>query len=369
MPPDKRSPNLPAAVLALALSVPVPCAWAEDPCALCSGPDCSADPCQCQAFPSPPRCPWYFQADGIMLRRDIHGSTPIATLHTDHDIVLSTHDLDMTHKAGGRFLVGRTLGDSPLQLEFSYFWTDNWDASAEIRDTSPNVHGGQGNLYSPFTGFGTPAAVRGVDYNDYVAVRETSTLENGELNIRRLLPTNGSRLTTYALLGVRYMSIDEGFHYYSHAEVSETGVFGATNSVNTLTRNQLWGPQIGALMAFYVEDRWWINFEAKAAFCGNAAWQRTEYVRLSESPAWPGPRERSRTTTTFIGDLDLSLVYRWTPRWTTRIGYQAIWIEGLALASENFDQTLAMLENGPAQLRTSGKTVYHGMHAGLELTW
>jgi hypothetical protein len=52
-----------------------------------------------------------------------------------------------------------------------------------------------------------------------------------------------------------------------------------------------------------------------------------------------------------------------------RIGYQALLIDGLALASENFDRNVAILTAGPAELVHDGSVVYHGPFVGLTTTW
>jgi hypothetical protein len=73
--------------------------------------------------------------------------------------------------------------------------------------------------------------------------------------------------------------------------------------------------------------------------------------------------------TSFLGDLALTLVCRPTPNLTTRIGYQAIWLTGAAIAAKNLNSDVDILTNGPAQLNHRGTVVYHGPHAGIEITW
>jgi len=297
----------------------------------------------------------------------VYGSAGAAALGASGPIVLSTHDLDMPFKAGARFLAGHTFGDSPFQVEFSYFAVESWDSSAEVRDTSSNALGGQGNLFSPFTDFGNPA-VDGVDYNNLVSIRETSTLEGGELNLLRELPVPPGRLTAALLIGARQLTIREQFNYSSQAAVPLP--LGASNWVITRTRNELWGAQIGGLFRCYIEDRWWLDLSIKGAIFNNAALQQSWYQNIDSGGATHDYyHERSGCTTAYLGDLALTLVYRWSPWLTTRIGYQSMWVEGLALASENFHPPLSILTLGPGQLVNTGKTVYHGIHAGVEFTW
>jgi hypothetical protein len=46
-----------------------------------------------------------------------------------------------------------------------------------------------------------------------------------------------------------------------------------------------------------------------------------------------------------------------------------MWLDGLALASENFESNTAILTNGPAQVINDGGLVYHGPFVGLTATW
>jgi hypothetical protein len=365
----RRNGLLLVAVLALTVQQAGRAEEAGRPCrGAAAGDDCARDPCEPTVFPTPPRFPWYFQADALALRRDVHGATDVASLNTPENIVLSTRDFDEPFKGGARLLLGRTFGDSPFQVECSYFATDQLNASAAIRDVTPNIPGGgtTGNLFSPFTKFGNPA-VEGADYNTFVSIQESSTLQNGELNVRRLLPLPPGRFTGSILVGARYMQIGEQFDYFSESQLPPGG---STNAVQTRTRNELWGPQIGVLLDCYIEDQWWVNFGIKGAICNNSAFQETRYVNTG-STALSGDyyHSRSGSATTYLGDLHLTFVYRWTPNFTVRIGYQAIWVQGLVLASENFHPSLEQLRLGPAEFKDTGKTVYHGPHLGAELAW
>ncbi len=330
-----------------------------------------ADPavslCEVEPMLAPPRCPWYFRTDAVMLRRDVHGATDAATLDGPDILVLSTRDLDMPFRAGPKFLIGHTLGDSPYQVEASYLWLGDWDDSAAVRNTTDNGLGGQGNLFSPFTDFGNPPA-EGLDYNNFVTIREFSYMDTLEINLRRLLPMPPDRLTTSFIFGFRYMGIREQFDYYSESEVPVP--LGATNAVSTRTNNEMYGVQIGGLFEFYCEHQWWVNFEIKGALCNNAARQQTLYtIGDLGGPLDDFLGSRTKNSTAFIGDLALTFVCRPTNRLTARVGYQAMWIEGVALAAENFRPDVNLLTLGPAQLTSRGSVVYHGPHAGLELVW
>ena len=201
----------------------------------------AASACDDACYFAPPRCPLYFRVDGVMLRRDVHGATDAATLNTVDNLALSTRDFDMPFSAGPRFLVGHTFGESPYQIEFSYFWLSDLNESAAVRDNTLNDEGTLGNLFSPFSGFGRNPVV-GLDYNDLVSIREFSFMQNMELNLRRQLPMPQERLTTSFLIGARFVGVRELFGYDSE---SNSPVGGSANSVRVHARNELYGFQIG----------------------------------------------------------------------------------------------------------------------------
>ncbi len=362
---DKQIFNIPAGVFSLIIwSSLGTLLWAGD---LPSGlPDDMSDmsafnPCLGTLWgASPPRCPWYVQADGLFIKRDRIDSVNVATLANPNNSVFSTDNINSPFRGGPRLLVGHTLGDSRWQIDGTYFLLDSWNDSAAIYNftSNPIPPGGQGNLFSPFTNFGQPASTA-YDYNYFVSIRELSQLQNGELNLRYLVPMPHECLTVKFLLGLRYMSINEQFDYYA-ASMVHTPL-----SISTRTTNDLVGPQIGGEFYFFATPQCWIDLGIKGALCNDRALQDTNGT-LS------GPVVASRKAcdaTAYVGDLDLSLVWQITPHWLTRIGYQAIWVNNIAMAARNFGQPASILVNGPPQIDTIGRAVYHGPHVGLEVSW
>lgn len=290
-----------------------------------------ADPavslCDVDCILSVPRCPFYCRIEGLALRRDVHRATDFATVNDADTLMLSTRDLDKPFKAGPSILLGHTFNDSVYQVEFSYFTLTNWDDAAAVRDATINTYGLPGNLFSPFSDFSRNTPVFGFDYNDEVSIHEFSYMQNGELNLVRLLPMPPERLTAAFIIGARHMMIRERFDYFSHTiTVDDTGVPGdISNTVNVRTRNELWGAQIGGRFEFYCEQKWWINTELKGAICNNSAGQTTGFTQtIDQVPSGPFTFARGQNATSFIGDIAVTAICRPTPWLTARVGYQAI---------------------------------------------
>jgi hypothetical protein len=321
-----------------------------------------APPCETSCYLLPPRCPWYFQVDALALRRDPYGRINFATLGpippagTDTNVALSTSALDRDFKAGVRFLFGHTFGDSPYSVEGSYFRIDNWDTSAEVRDLDNN------NLFSPFRNFGNPP-LPGFDRNHLISVHDFSKLQNGELNVKYMLPMYYNGFRASFLAGVRYISVEERLEYQSFTNIP----IEASQVLQTRTANDLVGPQIGGYFEFFTIYHSWVSFEAKGAICGNNAVQTTR-----DDDHTPALVSSNQVATAFVGDLELMFNWQITKHCITRFGYQAMWVDGLALARRNLGPAGTALEVGPINtfgIDTAGETVYHGPHLGIEIVW
>jgi hypothetical protein len=73
--------------------------------------------------------------------------------------------------------------------------------------------------------------------------------------------------------------------------------------------------------------------------------------------------------TSFAEDLTVSLVYRWSAHCATRLGYQAVFVQDVALAPENLNTDLTVIQQGPAVVSHSGNIIYQGPIAGLTVAW
>ncbi len=306
---------------------------------------------------------WYFRAEALALKRDPRHRRQFAALGTDFDFVLNSGDVENEFKGGYRASLGRMLGDWNW-LEFTIFDLRDWHEEAAVRNTTPNDLGGLGNLFSPFSIFGHPPDDL-LDFNTFVGIESSSTLENMELNLWRRHPMPPGGLEVAYMAGLRYMNILEEFRY--------TSVSGApsppTTRVFTRTGNEILGVQLGALLEFPVDPGWCIDWVLKGAIAHNRADQVTQFLSIPSRGSTTevlGRRDEARTV--FVGETSVTLTYQWSPNLTAFVGYQAIWVDGLALALENMPDDANILRFGPAQLVHDGTTVYHGPHLGLTFT-
>ena len=56
------------------------------------------------------------------------------------------------------------------------------------------------------------------------------------------------------------------------------------------------------------------------------------------------------------------------PNWNLRLGYQAIFVNGVALGPQNFQTNNSLMRTGPGQLNDTGEVIYHGPVLGVMWT-
>lgn len=336
-----------------------------------------------------PGARWYFQADLIALRRDATTNEDFQSRNSNvftledgevvntpiSEIVLSTDDLHFQNQAGYQLLLGYMISDC-YALEFSYFDLHDWDEIAAVRDntayvaevddtlnptvTYPN------SLFSPFSDFGNPP-IEGVDYNRLAQISYHNSLDNVELNVRHWLRKRPSRLAISVLWGGRHNALCEQFSYLTESVYPGPGV--SANAINVRTRNDLWAFQVGSLLEFCVDPGWHLEYEIKGGIAHNRAFQESVYTATGGENAGVYTARADKDLTSWVASMRLDLVYQFGAHLTTHIGYQALFLGDLALASRNVQTDLDILTLGPAMLNDGGHVVYHGPEAGFVVTW
>ena len=105
----------------------------------------------------------------------------------------------------------------------------------------------------------------------------------------------------------------------------------------------------------------------KAGIFGNDAQQKQSVTDFPNFPRRPTVSSGGGVMA-FVGELNLSGLYRLTDVWNIRAGYSILWIEGLALAPDQLDFNFAASPSGN-QLHNGGGMFLHGANVGLEARW
>ena len=285
---------------------------------------------------------------------------------------LSTSDLDFNFDAGLRATVGMRLWEGRA-LEFSYFGLFQGTASAAAVSPSPSAF-----LIFPDNYFGNVfVGMSGAQVN------YSSWLHSFEMNLpcccgccaeccdgcgcgaaRDGCGCGAVRCRSFEwFAGFRYIDLGQELNISAQKIVSGAVEDGA---YDIRTANQLYGAQLGARLR-----RTWGRFgweaTGKAGVFGNDARQTqsaTDFPNFALRPSVSS----SRGEAAFVGELNLSGLYRLTDVWNLRAGYNIMWIGDLALAPDQLDFNFAASPSGN-QLHNGAGMFLQGVNVGLEARW
>ena len=305
---------------------------------------------------------WYdAAADWVFLKRDSVGDNRVfATSGIDGVPVLGTSQLDFDYESGFRTSFAIQLGPGS-SLETTYLGLANW-ASEE------SVFSGANDLYSIYSDFGTDPPPFGFDETDRASLQRiaySSDFDTIELNYRRRWAGPNARLQGSYLWGIRYMQLKEDFEYETASPLNQ-----ASQVTLVSTQNSLTGAQLGADLWLCIMPGLNIGTEAKVGLYGNHAAQRTTISTLAQ----PEPHEEYVTedSPAFLGDANATLLWRINQQWTFRAGYMFLWMDEVALATDNFNANTPILggvTTRPAHIDNSSYVFYHGGSVGFEYLW
>ena len=257
-------------------------------------------------------------------------------------------------------------------LEVAYFGLAQDEGSAVARSASAN-------LFSFISNFGTlPAG--GFDDSDRSLIHTLdyrSELHNGEISLRRRWSEPAGYFQGSFLTGIRYLDLDEGSRFTAESLNNNTAQNNGPRffDYNVATRNSLVGWQVGTDLWYNFLPGIKMGVEFKTGIYNNRSQQNTS-IFANSLPAFgiPAINEYALDNrTAYITQLSPQLVYRLNYSVAFRTSYQVLWIDNVALASGNFNNTPPSLflpgSNRLATINNSSDIVYQGFTAGVEFTW
>ena len=247
---------------------------------------------------------WTARAGTIFLHRT-NSSAPLV-VNAGGATTFSASQLDFNTEFGFEGVLTRQASNGNA-LEFRYFQIDGWK-SAGTQSFAFN----DGLATNP----PTPLLVAG----SLTAVYQ-SELHSGEVNL--ILPIS-SWLNMSA--GFRWVEIDELLQQTISYPALGTLDFGID------TDNHLYGFQLGADGLLISRGSLDINIFAKGGIFANVADQNTIF-RNNIVPELFTPGI-SNTDVAFLSELGVSTTLYLNSTWSIAAGYQAMWIEGVALAPD-----------------------------------
>ncbi len=312
---------------------------------------------------------WYdITADFVYLSRD--KATRLINFTSDGvlgDIVLSTDNFDFDPSASLQ-LTGAYQVFAGGALEFTYLGLNNFSSSASV--ASPD-----NELFSIISDFGTNP-IGGYDETDrsqYQSISYSSSIDSFELHLRRRWQGPNCRLQGSWLAGVRYLYLLEDFQYYTlggyDPQIQQNR---GSMTYDTTTKNSLTGFQAGGDMWTSIIPGISFGGELKAGIYGLYGQQSTHIIATTTSPPFTQEiyEKQHGDDLAFVGQGNIMVVYKTSPNWALRGGYTFMFLDGVALAPENFNATAPFSTGRTTQsLNDNGNVFYHGFTAGLEWMW
>ena len=287
----------------------------------------------------------------LSLQRDTPDDTTLLTGRASGSPVffklLDASALDFGRQNGWE--ISATLRQTPESaVELRYFQVDSFSAETTLFRSDGWVHEFDGGALA----IDTP-----VDYT----YRYESLLRSAELNL--LEGPAGSRVEWLA--GFRWLEVNETL---SAGIVPRVAVPGGSWKFST--RNDLYGLQVG-VNALLTDRDSPLEFRATARTGLFYADRRSTFRTGYNNPLIDRAYSADDNTIAFAAELGISAIYRITQSIGLELSYHVLWIDDVALASEQAATTGYMASaSHPQGTAINGGTVfYHGLNCGLVFTW
>lgn len=322
-----------------ALSNPIPTAPAPG---LMNSNQCGCSDCTCGGCGSCDCCNncwprWYVQAEAIFLWRNNDSVVrPVIMASPTDSTVFNTRSADFDTGVGPRTLIGLRTSEN-TGWECQYFSALAMSGSADI--SSPDQLVAADNFAQLW---GVLDAAR-IDYD--------SELHNVEVNYYR------SWNTLSLLGGFRFVRLSEN---YGLDVIGGGSDFYDVNAENNLFGGQLGGRWRECCGQFY------FDFTGKAGVFGNDA-NQSQYLTSGGGSSIDRNFTSYESCVAFVGDLNLSVGFRFSKVWAARCGYNVLWIDQVAMAADQLDFNVG--SNAGRAISTSGDVFLHGINVGLEGRW
>ncbi len=278
---------------------------------------------------------WTVTADAIFMTRSDPDSRLLAFNTAAPSENLNASDFDFKSETGVDVSLRRSIGTRGA-VELRYFGIDDWDAGVNVTTTPGQLLEFSSN------------PPQNVTSADGIAATYSSELHNAEINVIRQYRN--------------WLDLMIGFR---HVEMDESGTAALVNSpidyeYRVSTRNRLYGAQMGADVNLICNETFTVDMISKVGIYGNAS----KHSGAASTIAGTDPVFGRDDRTSFVGELAFIGGAEVTDCITVRAGYRLLWLDGLALGSE---QLAASDFNTGTGIDSGGDVFYHGSFVGVEL--
>ena len=324
---------------------------------------------------------WYGSGESLWFDRSRNKRVTVGvdTLDTRFQFTTLAQPFDVS--PGARGTLGRSLGRDYLGrdrfIEFTYYGGFQWSGVDAWNSLTASP-----TLISPL-GINVP----GFNLANTYATSLDSNFNSIELNFRlrrrlgrdqMVMSPNGgwSRHAERGylpglILGLRLANVDEDFWFRSRRDNVAPEVFSGNYDITT--QNWLLGMNIGGELVSQNEFYFWgLRGRAAPALTFASTQQSVVGINTTNIPAnpvVPSPvirsDENTQTSPGFIGDLTLFAGWNVTPNFALKVGYDFLWVAGIATATRQFN--LDDVREDP--MDAGGQIFYNGVSFGFEGSW
>jgi hypothetical protein len=290
-------------------------------------------------FDCPDDCPWFFEGGLVALQRDRwEGGTFITRAGVE---MFNREDLRSRMEWGGRFSAGTRFWDCS-ELEITGFTLGTMNKAS--RGTGPfNVNLPVFNAPFGFDDFANNASLISVEYATdldglEVLYRRWNLLGCYDSCCGTSCSGNTCPISAGLELGIRYLSISEDFSVYSQFGPLPAPTGFQDYRYDAGADNHILGPQIG----IQVRSCPWLCFDilfySRLSVAANFINTDVSLRERTGQVAFDSTREEISCAQV----LDTSIYLRMRPGHNidVRVGYQLLWINGYAGASDQFNSNL-----------------------------
>lgn len=311
-----------------------------------------------------PQWPDYFVFDALFLQRSNAAVNRPLAVGSDASpdpgaTLLNTQDLQFPVAPGVRLLYGRRIDES-YGWEVGYLGVYGMWANAGVQGVNQEAVPGA-----------IADAVPGWLTADSIGATYASSLNIAEANVFHSCCCQGCGANgcgpfcccTDLLCGVFWAGLEEA------SSLNVTCCVGDPPSpYRVQSSSNLIGAQLGVRRR-RDWDRWALEGTAKAGLAGGILAQSSGSITSTLAPGeiFREPTSASAGTVGLLSMLNLTAIYRITDHWGLRAGYNLIWLQGVALAPDQWD--FSDNADSGTSLAGGGGLFLHGANLGVERRW
>ncbi len=290
---------------------------------------------------------WTVDVGAIFMFRDTPSSSTLIVDPAQPARRLNASDFDFGLQAGLETSLTLHNAVGEWDLTARHFGIDDWSDSEyltintnpiQINNTPPTFLSGPRGIASHYS----------------------SSLQSFEWNLSRPVAQGPAGGPIRLVAGVRHLQVREKLNTRFTSLLTPPI---STEDYRIRTRNHLYGLQLGLDASLSGDCRHCVEGYARAGLYANDARNRSALMNYVSPPATFAERDRD-TDLAFVGELGINANYRLRDNVSIFAGYRVLWIDGVALAS---DQVASTNFAPGTSMNNSGDVLYHGARFGLEI--